>query len=229
MQIPPGFNFPQGDRVELRILSQQQGENDCDGPPCNPFWEVAEYIPITDQIRAQGLDYAGDDRDADTGGATYVYRLGLFVDNVEVQGGRNFSVTMPKAPPPPPDILRVTATNNCPGGVPRCVIVEWAPYEGPDANHWLYAQAARIYVERVVGGLDTQRFLVDLSDTRYVDTSPYTTEHRLADGSIRLHCSYDVIYRMRAYDADGHSFGASPISIRTPDCDAPWNVVEEAR
>ncbi|MBM3179591.1 MAG: hypothetical protein FJZ86_04480 [Chloroflexi bacterium] len=228
MQIPAGFNWPQGERVELRILSQRQGDNDCDGPPCNPFWELVEIIPINAQIQAQGLNYEGVDHDADTGGATYIYRLALFVNNVEAQSGRNFTLTMPKAPPPPPDILRVTATNNCPGGAPRCVIVEWAPYEGPDADNEFYAQAARIYVERVVGALDTERFLVELGDTRFVDTSPYMAEHRLADGSIRRVCSYSVTYRMIAFDADGHSFGASPITIQTPECNAPWNVVGEA-
>lgn len=227
MQIPAGFNWLQGERVELRILSLRQGNNDCDAPPCNPFWELVEIIPINAQVQAQGLNYEGVDHDADTGGATYIYRLGLFVNNVEVQSGRNFTVTMPKAPPPPPDILRVTATNNCPGGAPRCVIVEWSPYQQPDPNSDS-SQAARIYVERVVGALDTERFLVELGDTRYIDISPYMAEHRLADGSIRRVCSYSVTYRMIAFDAEGHSFGASPIAIQTPECNAPWNVIGEA-
>ena len=48
------------------------------------------------------------------------------------------------------------------------------------------------------------------------------------DGSIRRVCSYSVTYRMIAFDAEGHSFGASPIAIQTPECNAPWNVIGEA-
>lgn len=227
MQIPPAMDFPQGGDIELRILRLEQGDQQCEASPCNPFWGVKEYIPITDEIRRQGLAYTVVDHQASKPTATYVYRLGLFVDNQEIESGQNAAVTMPKAPPPSPKILRVTATNTCPPGVPRCVVVEWDPYDNPGPDHFYYAQAARIYVERVVGALDSQLFPVGMGDTRFVDANPYMAEHHMADGFIRQICSFSVVYRMVAYDADGHTFGASPIQIQTPACDDRWDVVEE--
>lgn len=228
MQIPPGLDLPQADRVELRILRILQGDDSCEASPCDLFWQVSEKIPVTDQIRSQGLDYSEIDHNANRPVGTYIYRLALFVDNVEIQSGVNVDVTMPKSTPPPPDIRRVTATNTCPAGVLRCVVVEWAPYASPQPDNPYYAEAAHIYVERLVGALDQRLFPVGMGDTRFVDVNPYAVEHHMADGSTRLLCSYSVIYRMVAYDADGHSYGASPIQIDTPACNDAWNVVEEA-
>jgi len=140
----------------------------------------------------------------------------------------NVSATTPPAPPPPPDIARLTLTNNCPGGAPRCVIIEWLAYQQPRQSGY-YAQAANIAVERIVGALDQQLFQVDITDTRYVDVNPFMEEFQLVDGQVRQNCRYDVLYRMVAFDAEGHTYGASGLSVMTPQCDELWNVVVEPR
>jgi hypothetical protein len=108
------------------------------------------------------------------------------------------------------------------------VIVEWQPYQQPRPGGY-YSQAARIAVERVVGAIDSRLFYVELDDTRFVDNGPYMRLVNMADGSQRRICRHDVLYRMVAFDAEGHTFGASPLSVVTPACDEPWNVVEQAR
>ncbi len=227
--LPAGFAWPQGDDVKLEVLRIRQGVDHCEGPPCQGIWQVKKRIPVDDEIRLNGLAYEDDDTSVDLRwNETYVYRLALMVDGEEVQSGLNFSATTPPAPPPPPEIVRLTLANNCPGGAPRCAIIEWQAYQQPRLNGY-YAQAANIAVERIVVGRDQQVFQVNMADTRYVDLNPYFEEHQLANGNLRQICRYDVLYRMVAFDADGHTFGASGLSVVTPQCDEPWNAVVEPR
>lgn len=227
MQIPPDFNFP--GEGELVILRTQQGNNNCLQTPCTPFWNMVEYIPITAQIRQQGLDYVGEDHDSLHGGVTYAYELGFAMDHHITTTGRSFAVTMPKEPPPAPVILWVAATNQCPAGVPRCVIIEWSPYQGPDADHEYFTQADKIYVQRTSFEFNPKEFLVGMEDTRYVDTDPPMREMRWDDGSIGQSCNFPIFYNMVVYDANGHSSKGQIIEIQTPDCNDPWNVIAEAR
>ncbi len=227
--LPAGFAWPQGDNVTLEVLRIRQGIDHCEGPPCRGIWQAKKRIPINDEIRLNGLAYEDDDTSVDLRwNETYVYRLALMVDGEEVQSGLNVSATTPPAPPPPPDIARLTLTNNCPGGAPRCVIIEWLAYQQPRQSGY-YAQAANIAVERIVGALDQQLFQVDITDTRYVDVNPFMEEFQLVDGQVRQNCRYDVLYRMVAFDAEGHTYGASGLSVMTPQCDELWNVVVEPR
>ena len=224
MELPPGFNWPQGDHIHLAIMRTLQG-SDCAGQPC---WEVMTDIPITEAVRASGLAYEDDDTDVAPGRKTYVYRLSLRSELAEIQSGASFSAITPPAPPLPPEILRLTAANNCPAGVPRCVAIEWQLYEqsrmdGP------YAQAAQIAVERVVGAIDQQIFPVGIGDTSYVDLLPFMNEVEMANGQVRRLCRWTTNYRMIAFDAEGHTFGASPLTIDMPDCNAPLNIVVEPR
>jgi len=229
MFIPPGFAWPDGDQAALEILRIQQGADRCEGPPCRGIWQAKKRIPITDDIRLNGMAFEDDDTSVDLRWhETYVYRLALIVDNVEVQSGPSFSATMPPAPPPPPEIARMTVTNNCPGAAARCVIIEWQPYEQPIEGGY-YAQAETIAVERVVGNLDRQLFPVNIADTRFVDSNPFMSEIELMNGEVRRICHYDTIYRMVAFDAGGHTYGASPLSTVMPGCDEPWNIVIEPR
>jgi len=227
-QIPSEFNWPPGDNVHLEVLRIRQGIDQCEGPPCRGIWQAKERIPITDEIRLNGLSFEDDDTSVNFGRETYVYRLVLFVEGEEVQSGPNFSATMPLAPPPPPDIVRLTATNNCANGAPRCVVIEWQAYEQPRQNGY-YAEAANIVVERVIFGTDRQAFPVGMADTLFVDLNPYMDEFQLANGEVRQVCRYDVLYRMVALDAEGHRFGASGLSVITPQCNEPWNEIVEAR
>ncbi len=175
-----------------------------------------------------GLVFDYEDTDVSPGNHTYVYRLSLQADRQEIQSGPSFSAMTPLAPPPPPDILRLTATNNCPGGAPRCVIIEWQAYTQPRQNG-PYAQASRIAVERVVGAIDRQLFPVGLGDTRFVDVNPLMHEIQMANGQVRRVCRWTTNYRMVAFDAEGHTYGASPLLIVMPECEAPLNIVVEPR
>jgi len=227
--LPAGFAWPQGDDVKLEILRIRQGVDHCEGPPCRGIWQAKKRIPINDEIRLNGLAYEDDDTSVDfRWSETYVYRLALVVDGEEVQNGMNISATTPPAPPPPPEIMRLTATNNCPGGTPRCMVIEWQAYQQPRQNGY-YAQAASIAVERVIGALDRQLFPVNLVDTRYVDLNPFMQEWQMANGQVDRNCRYDVTYRMVAFDAEGHTYGASGLSMITPQCDEAWNKVVEPR
>ena len=227
-ELPAGFIWPQGEVVELEILRIRLGADRCEGPPCRGIWQLKKRIPITDEIRLNGLVFEDDDTSVNFGRETYVYRLALFVDDLEVQSAPNVSATTPPAPPPPPEIVRLTATNNCPGGVLRCVIVEWQLYEQPRPNGY-YSQAASIAVERKVGAIDQRLYPMNIADTSYIDLDPFVNEFELANGDIRQVCTYDTVYRIVAFDAQGHWYGASPMSINMPECDAPWNVVVESR
>jgi hypothetical protein len=227
MQVPPGFVWPQGDRVALEILRVKQGEDRCPAAPCRANWQIKKSIPITDAIRQNGLAYSDDDTSVNFGNYTYVYRLALVADGQEVGSGPNFTATMPPAPPPPPEIDRITLSNNCPNGAPRCVIIEWQPYESPQPGGY-YAPAASIAVERVVGALDQRYYPVGRNDTLYYDLDPYIREVEMVDGTIRRICRHDTLYRMVAFDAEGHTFGASPLSVNTPDCNAPWDIIVQA-
>ena len=221
-ELPPGFSWPQGDRLHLAIRRTLQG-SECAGQPC---WETAADIPITDEIRVHGLVYDDDDTDVGPGNNTYVYRLSLQADFQEIQSGPSFSATTPLAPPPPPEILRLTATNNCPAGAPRCVVIEWQAYAQPRQNG-PYAQASRIAVERVVGAIDRQLFPVGLGEIRFVDLNPLMEEIQMANGQVRRVCRWTTNYRMVAFDAEGHTYGASPLLIDMPECDAPLSIVVE--
>ncbi len=221
-ELPPGFSWPQGDHLHLVIRRTLQGSV-CAGQAC---WATMTDIPITDEVRLHGLVYDEDDARVDPGNNTYVYRLSLQQDFQEIQGGASFSATTPPAPPPPPEIVRLTASNNCPGGAARCVVVEWQAYTQPRQNG-PYAQASSIAVERLVGAIDRQLFPVGLGDTRYVDLSPYVAEIRMANGQVRRVCLWSTNYRMVAFDAEGHTYGASPLVIDMPECAAPLHIVVE--
>lgn len=226
--LPAGFAWPQGDAVELAILRIRQGVDRCEGPPCLGIWQVKKRIPITDEIRRNGLAYEDDDTLVVRWRETYVYRLALIVNGEEEQSSPNYSATLPPAPPPPPEISRMILSNNCPGGAPRCVIIEWQAYEQPRPNGY-YAQAENIAVERIVGALDRQLFAVNIGDTTFVDLNPFVTELELMNGEVRRICHYDTTYRMVAFDAGGHTYSASPLSTVFPGCDDPWNAVIEPR
>lgn len=223
-ELPPGMEWPQGNPLNLAIIRARQDKS-CAGQPC---WENVAFIPITEEIRTNGLVYDEPDPDVQTGQITYAYRLALLSGHDEIESGPGVSLTTPSAPPPSPNILRLTATNNCPAGTARCVIVEWQAYQQPAPNGY-FAQADRIAIERVVGAIDHQIFPVGLGDTRFVDLNPYSVEHVMANGSVEEICRWTSTYRMKSFDAEGHTYGSSVLLIDLPECDAPVNIVVEAR
>nr|MBC8503872.1 hypothetical protein [Chloroflexota bacterium] len=229
VDLPAGYNWPAGERVELNIVRIERGADRCEGPPCMGIWQVKRRIRITDEIRNNGFLIEATDSSVHIGNHTYIYRLALAVDGEEIQTGPSIQVTTAPIPPPPPRILRLTASNDCPGAVQRCVLVEWDLYEQPRPSPNIY-QAARIAVERIVQGFDQREFPVNLADTQFMDLDLYVMELELANGQVRRICHYDVTYRMIAYSEEGYKYGASPLTLDMPaECDDPLNIVVERR
>ena len=224
--IPAGLDWPAGDGVELLVLRMKRFVEGCEVMPCAGNWTIKNRIPVTNEIRTEGLSFTADDHYVDFN-QKYVYALGVMVNGELVETGPGILVTIPTSPPPPPQITRLTVTDrNCPGGVPRCVMVEWQPYEQPSLVGF-YSQAARIVVERIIGDLDRQEFEVGLDDTSFVDTTPFMQSFNLADGSTWHVCRYTTTYRLKAYDDGGHWYGAFPLTVDMPDCDEPVNITVE--
>lgn len=229
VDLPAGFDWPAEDNVELKIVRIRPGAERCEGPPCLGIWQVKESVRITEDIRANGLLIDDVDSSIQIGSHTYVYRLALLVNGEEVQSGPRVQVRTAPMPPPPPDILRLTASNDCPGAVQRCVLVEWDLYEQPRPSPNIY-QAARIAVERIVQGFDQREFPVDLADTQFMDLDMFVLEMELANGDVRRICHHDVTYRMIAYSEEGYKYGASPLTLdMTGECDDPLDIVVERR
>jgi len=229
VDLPAGFDWPVDDNVELKIVRIRPGAERCEGPPCLGIWQVKESVRITDDIRSNGLFVEDIDSSIQIGSHTYVYRMALLVNGEEVQSSPRVQVRTAPMPPPPPDILRLTASNDCPGAVQRCVLVEWDLYEQPRPSPNIY-QAARIAVERIVQGFDQREFPVNLADTQFMDLDLYVMELELANGQVRRICHYDVTYRMIAYSEEGYKYGASPLTLDMPaECDDPLNIVVERR
>ena len=49
----------------------------------------------------------------------------------------------------------------------------------------------------------------------------------MANGQVRRVCRWTTNYRMVAFDAEGHTYGASPLLIDMPECDAPLSIIVE--
>ncbi len=227
-ELPAGFAWPAGDEVVLKVKRIFQEQPACDAPPCAAGWATIIDVRITDAVRRDGLIISENVSSMVPGGNVIAYKLSLYNDNQEVQSGQNTVVRMPDAPPPSPKIQQLELSNNCPGGAPRCVKINWELFQQPlPYSH--YSQAASLAVERKVGALDTQIFRVGLSDTSFVDTNPFMQDMLLANGQHRLICRYSVMYSMVAFDAGAHVYGASTIEVDTPACDQPWQQTIQAR
>ena len=219
--VPPGTTFPEGEGVVLWLLVNY-GE-----PSFEPMgdWMLQQSLPISADVRANGAAVTSEDRDAQFG-TQLRWRLVLARDRVDAKNWPVQEVAMPLSPPMPPELIRLRATNNCPNGAPRCVVVEWQPYVQSARGE----AAPQIHVIRKIGAIEHSEFTLNVAETSFVDTSPFMREYDLVNGEHVVQCDYDVDYAVDAFDANGHSIpGWDALTIRTPDCDVPWNVTVEAR
>ncbi len=215
--FPPEFPWPQGDGMTILIQQANLADVQCVYPPCNAAWINLEQVPLTEEIRRAGLSLLSDQNPIPLGNQALAFRLALIANREYLMTGSTVAYTTPPALPPSPQILRLQATNTCPQGEARCIVIEWQPYQQPRSDY--YNQAAQIIIQREIGILDHTQFNVDLDATRFVDDTPFQ------QGQV---CRYEVTYRLIALDAEGHSYGGTSLSIFTPRCNEPWNVTVEA-
>ncbi|MBN1266012.1 MAG: hypothetical protein JXA25_10995 [Anaerolineales bacterium] len=227
--IPANFPWPRSEDVTLYLARQRRAVDGCESPPClGDGWQVIESLGITDHLRGREFTLSIHDQNVNFN-EHYVYTLAVRAGD-EITYGPSVLYTTVQSPPRPPQILRlIVSSENCESGGNRCVEVEWEQYEQP-VQIGYYEQAASIVVERITGGLDGQIFPVALEEARFVDNDLFEMNVELVSGEVRRICNYSTTYRMIAYDAEGHWYGASPLTVDMLACDvAMEQEVERSR
>jgi hypothetical protein len=219
-QFAANYAWPQGEPVMLKLQVLHVG-GECQAP-CEDGWGVRAQVAITDQIR--GHEFILEQRvNPRCGLNQYQMRLVLSTGGQNVDFGPIVTVDAAPCPPSPPDIVSLRGASGaaCPGNAAHCVTVTWEEFVEPALQGYA-SPAAYLILERDNSFGESTTWRLDLDETQFVDTSPTM--------QVRANlCTVPRMYRISAYDANGRTAGASPLSINDLSCNGAWNFVVEPR
>lgn len=218
--FPANYAWPHGEPVMLKLQVLHVG-GECQAP-CEDGWGVRAQVAITEQIR--GHEFVMEQRvNPRCGPNQYQLRLVMSTGGQNVDFGPIATVDAAPCPPSPPDMVSLHGASGaaCPGNAAHCVTISWQPFAEPALDGYA-SPAAYLILERDNSFGESTAWRLDLDETQFVDTSPTM--------QVRANlCTVPRMYRIFAYDANGRTAGASPLSINDLSCNGAWNFLVEPR